>query len=49
MYSNGNINQDFMIYTVLVVLKRHGTGIPILHGRVNPMRAVIALLVTEAI
>ena len=37
MYSNGNINHLFMIYTVLVVLKFHCTGIHILHGRVNIM------------
>ena len=35
MYSNGNINQFFMICTVLVVLKCHGT--PIWHGHVNLM------------
>ena len=33
----GNINQFFTIYTVLVVLKCHGTGIQILHGHVNLM------------
>ena len=38
MYSVGNINQVFMIYTGLVVLKYHGTGIHILHGRVNLMK-----------
>ena len=31
----GNMNQCFMIYTVLVVLKCYGTGIHISHGYVN--------------
>ena len=35
MYSNGKINQFFMVYTVLVVLKCHCTEIHILHGRVE--------------
>ena len=38
MYSNGKINQFFMVYTVLVVLKCHCTEIHILHGRVNLMK-----------
>ena len=37
MYSNCNINKFFMFNTVLVVFKCHGTGINILHGRVNLM------------
>ena len=37
MNSYGRINQFLMIYTALVVLKCHGTGIHILHGRVYLM------------
>ena len=39
-YFNGNINPFFMICTVLVMLESHGTGIHILHGRVNLMMMV---------
>ena len=37
MYVDDNTKQFVMINNLLVVLKCHGTGIHILHGRVNLM------------